>query len=283
MKLGKMRFPDGRETIAVAQDDAVIPLTLTGGLFQTLTDILESDDAAATVALLIDRTVAPTPISAVTPLSLVEAQEVWGAGVTYTRSRTARMQESATGATHYERVYAAPRPELFFKATPSRVVASGQQVRIRKDALWNVPEPELVLVLNSHMKLVGYTIGNDMSSRDIEGENPLYLPQAKVYDGSCALGPCVLLADTPLPKSTTIAVTITRKGGVIFTGSTSIAEIKREFNELVSYLFRDNTFPTGAYLMTGTGVVPEDDFTLEHGDVVTIVIEGIGTLSNTVT
>ena len=215
----------------------------------------------------------------------IGTQEVWAAGVTYYRSRSARIEESkdAGGGTFYDRVYSADRPELFFKATARRVIGPGGNIRIRTDATWSVPhEPELTLVINPRAEIVGYTIGNDMSSRDIEGENPLYLPQAKVYDGSCALGPCVLLADIPLPKSTTIAVTITRKGGVVFTGSTSIAEIKREFNELVSYLFRDNTFPTGACLMTGTGVVPEDDFTLAHGDVVAIVIEGIGTLSNTV-
>ena len=214
----------------------------------------------------------------------IGTQEVWAAGVTYYRSRSARIEESkdAGGGTFYDRVYSAERPELFFKATARRVIGPGGNIRIRTDATWSVPEPELTLVINPNAEIVGYTIGNDMSSRDIEGENPLYLPQAKVYDGSCALGPCVLLADTLLPKSTAIAVTITRKGGVVFTGSTSIAEIKREFTELVSYLFRDNTFPIGAYLMTGTGVVPGDDFTLAHGDIVTIVIDGIGALSNTV-
>jgi 2-dehydro-3-deoxy-D-arabinonate dehydratase len=217
-------------------------------------------------------------------LAPIGTQEVWAAGVTYYRSRSARIEESkdAGGGTFYDRVYSAERPELFFKATARRVIGPGANVRIRTDATWSVPEPELTLVINPKAEIVGYTVGNDMSSRDIEGENPLYLPQAKVYDGSCALGPCVLLADAPLPKTTTIAITITRSGGVVFTGSTSIAEIKREFTELVSYLFRDNTFPTGACLMTGTGVVPEDDFTLAHGDIVAITIDGIGTLSNTV-
>jgi 2-dehydro-3-deoxy-D-arabinonate dehydratase len=217
-------------------------------------------------------------------LAPIGTQEVWAAGVTYYRSRSARIEESkdAGGGTFYDRVYSAERPELFFKATARRVVGPGANVRIRTDATWSVPEPELTLVINPRAEIVGYTIGNDMSSRDIEGENPLYLPQAKVYDGSCALGPCILLADAPLPKTTTIAITITRRGGVVFTGSTSIAEIKREFTELVNYLFRDNTFPSGACLMTGTGVVPEDDFTLAHGDIVSITIDGIGTLSNTV-
>ena len=217
-------------------------------------------------------------------LAPIGTQEVWAAGVTYFRSRSARIEESkdAGGGTFYDRVYSAERPELFFKATARRVIGPGGNVRIRTDATWSVPEPELTLVINPRAEIVGYTIGNDMSSRDIEGENPLYLPQAKVYDGSCALGPCVLLADVPLPKTTTIAVTITRGGGVVFTGSTSIAEIKRAFPELVSYLFRDNSFPTGACLLTGTGVVPGDDFTLAHGDIVAITIDGIGTLSNTV-
>ena len=217
-------------------------------------------------------------------LAPIGTQEVWAAGVTYYRSRSARIEESkdAGGGTFYDRVYSAERPELFFKATARRVIGPGKNIRIRTDATWSVPEPELTLVLNPSAQIVGYTIGNDMSSRDIEGENPLYLPQAKVYDGSCALGPCVLLADFPLPKTTTISVTIQRTGNTVFTGSTSIAEIKRELTELVSYLFRDNTFPTGACLMTGTGVVPEDDFTLAHGDLVAITIEGIGTLSNTV-
>jgi 2-dehydro-3-deoxy-D-arabinonate dehydratase len=225
-----------------------------------------------------------TPPAANEIVAPIGTQEVWAAGVTYYRSRSARIEESkdAGGGTFYDRVYSAERPELFFKATARRVIGPGGNIRIRTDATWSVPEPELTLVINPNAEIVGYTIGNDMSSRDIEGENPLYLPQAKVYDGSCALGPCVLLADTPLPKSTAISISIKREGSVVFTGSTSIAEIKREFNELVSYLFRDNTFPTGACLMTGTGVVPEDDFTLAHGDVVTIVIDGIGTLSNTV-
>jgi len=217
-------------------------------------------------------------------LAPIGSQEVWAAGVTYYRSRSARIEESkdAGGGTFYDRVYSAERPELFFKATARRVIGPGGNIRIRSDATWSVPEPELTLVINPAAEIVGYTIGNDMSSRDIEGENPLYLPQAKVYDGSCALGPCVLLADGPLPKTANISITIKRHGGVVFTGSTSIAEIKREFSELVSYLFRDNTFPAGACLMTGTGVVPEDDFTLAHGDVVTITIDGIGTLNNTV-
>lgn len=217
-------------------------------------------------------------------LAPVVGQEVWAAGVTYYRSRNARIEESkdAGGGSFYDRVYAAERPELFFKATGRRVVGHGKSVRIRSDAKWSVPEPELTLLVNPAGAIVGYTIGNDMSSRDIEGENPLYLPQAKVYDGSCALGPGVLLAPEPLPKTTTIHLEIVRDGKVAFSGDTTLAELKRDPKELVSYLFRDNSFPQGAYLMTGTGIVPGDDFTLASEDVVRISIEGIGALENTV-
>ena len=215
----------------------------------------------------------------------IASQEVWAAGVTYFRSRNARMEESkdAGGGTFYDRVYEATRPELFFKATPQRVVGPNGNVRIRSDATWSVPEPELTLVLDSRGNIAGYTIGNEMSSRDIEGENPLYLPQAKVYDGSCALGPCILIAENPLPKSTTISVKIYRGDQNVFTGQTTLAELKRDPQELAAYLFRECSFPYGAFLMTGTGIVPDDTFTLAHGDVIAISIEGIGTLRNTVT
>ena len=217
-------------------------------------------------------------------LAPIGSQEVWAAGVTYFRSRSARMEESkdAGGGSFYDRVYSARRPELFFKATARRVVNPGANVRIRSDATWSVPEPELTLLLNPRGEIIGYTIGNDMSSRDIEGENPLYLPQAKVYDGSCALGPCVLLSREPLAKSTRIEIDITRDGASEFKGSTTLAELKREPKELASYLFRDNCFPNGAYLMTGTGIVPGDEFTLAHGDLISISIEGIGILENRV-
>jgi 2-dehydro-3-deoxy-D-arabinonate dehydratase len=212
------------------------------------------------------------------------SQEVWAAGVTYYRSRTARMEEakSAGGGDFYDRVYAAARPELFFKATPHRVRGHGEAVRIRSDARWNVPEPELTLVVTSRGAIVGYTIGNDMSSRDIEGENPLYLPQAKVYDGSCALGPAVLVSDGPLPSSTGIHLTITRSGRVVFDGATTLASMKRSPKELVEYLYRDNRFPSGCLLLTGTGIVPPDEFTLASGDEITIAIDHIGTLVNCV-
>ena len=214
----------------------------------------------------------------------IGSQEVWAAGVTYFRSRDARMEESkdAGGGSFYDRVYSAVRPELFFKATARRVVGPGARVRIRTDADWSVPEPELTLLLNPRGEIIGYTIGNDMSSRDIEGENPLYLPQAKVYDGSCALGPCVLLANEPLPKNTVIQIQIVRDGRAAFEGHTTLTELKRDPKEVASWLFRDNSFPDGAYLMTGTGIVPGDEFTLAHGDLIRISINGIGTLENAV-
>lgn len=214
----------------------------------------------------------------------IGSQEVWAAGVTYFRSRNARMEESksAGGGSFYDRVYEAERPELFFKATAGRVVGPGQAVRIRRDAKWSVPEPELTLVVSPGGKIVGYTIGNDMSSRDIEGENPLYLPQAKVYDGSCALGPGMLVSSAELDKSTGIQVEILRGGEAAFSGATTLAELKRRPEELVSYLYRECSFPHGCLLMTGTGIIPPDTFTLEPGDEVRITIEGIGTLVNPV-
>ncbi len=217
-----------------------------------------------------------------TALAPILSQEVWAAGVTYYRSRSARVAESedAGGGDFYDRVFAAQRPELFFKATGRRVVGPGGAVRVRSDAKWSVPEPELTLLINPAGVIVGYTIGNDMSSRDIEGENPLYLPQAKVYDGSCALGPCVLLSTEPLGKTTTIELAIARQGQTVFTGSTTLAELKRAPQELTEYLFRNNSFPQGVFLMTGTGIVPGDDFTLASGDVIRISIDGVGTLEN---
>lgn len=218
-------------------------------------------------------------------LAPIQSQEVWAAGVTYYRSRDARMEESrdAGGGSFYDRVYSAERPELFFKATASRVSGPGQPVRIRRDAQWSVPEPEWTLLINPRGQIVGCTIGNDMSSRDIEGENPLYLPQAKVYQGSCALGPSILIASEPLPPSTTIALTVDRAGAVAFSGSTTLAELKRNPVSLVEYLFRDNLFPNGVFLMTGTGIVPHDEFTLAEGDLVRIRIDGLGELVNPVT
>ncbi|MEO6393256.1 MAG: fumarylacetoacetate hydrolase family protein [Pyrinomonadaceae bacterium] len=211
----------------------------------------------------------------------VDVQEVWACGVTYERSKVARMKESEGGGDLYDLVYSAARPELFFKSTARRVVGTGQPVRIRRDSAWNVPEPELALVLSAAGKIVGYTIGNDMSSRSIEGENPLYLPQAKVYDGSCALGPGVLLAnETQISRA--ILMKISRREMVVFSSESSTAKIRRPLQELANYLFRELTFPDGVVLLTGTGIVPPDNFTLESGDTIAIAIEGIGTLVNTV-
>ena len=217
-------------------------------------------------------------------LAPIVSQEVWAAGVTYYRSRTARIEESqdAGGGDFYDRVYTAERPELFFKATPHRVAGSGAKVRFRRDSEWNVPEPELALLVTHEAKIVGYTIGNDMSSRDIEGANPLYLPQAKVYDKSCALGPCVYVSETMLPATTGIQLSITRDGKPVFDGETVLAQLKRTPESLVEFLFRDNSFPFGCVLLTGTGIVPPDDFTLQHGDEISINIEPIGTLVNVV-
>jgi 2-dehydro-3-deoxy-D-arabinonate dehydratase len=213
----------------------------------------------------------------------LDAQEVWGAGVTYERSKVAREQESEQAATFYDRVYRAARPELFFKATASRVVGPGGAIRVRRDSRWCVPEPELVLVLSPDLEIVGFTIGNDVSARDIEGENPLYLPQAKVYDACCSLGPAITLASA-MPARETIAIKmeIERGSTVVFQGETSIARMARRFEELIEWLARDNLFPTGVYLLTGTGIVPPDDFTLAAGDIVRITIDGIGSLVNPV-
>jgi 2-dehydro-3-deoxy-D-arabinonate dehydratase len=219
-----------------------------------------------------------------TLLPPIESQEVWAAGVTYYRSRTARMAEAETagGGDFYDRVYNAERPELFMKATPSRVVGHGAAVRIRRDSKWNVPEPELTLLVSPRGKILGYTIGNDMSSRDIEGANPLYLPQAKVYDKCCAIGPAILITNEPLAATTGIHLNIDRAGQNVFSGSTTLASMKRRPEELVEYLYRESSFPNGAFLLTGTGVVPPDAFTLAPGDLVNIAIDGIGQLTNTV-
>jgi 2-dehydro-3-deoxy-D-arabinonate dehydratase len=212
----------------------------------------------------------------------IEHQEVWASGVTYYRSRSARIEESkdAGGGDFYDRVYSAERPELFFKAVAHKVAGPNSAVRIRSDAKWSVPEPELTLVINARGEIIGYTVGNDMSSRDIEGANPLYLPQAKVYDRSCALGPGILMRETPLPSTTEIAMEILRGGQAEFSGTILLAEMKRDPQTLVEYLYRDQSFPFGCFLLTGTGIIPPDAFTLQSGDEIRISISGIGTLVN---
>jgi 2-dehydro-3-deoxy-D-arabinonate dehydratase len=235
------------------------------------------------------RSIGTFPVLAGSPLAAPQAllapigsQEVWAAGVTYHRSRTARIEESKStgGENFYDRVYNAERPELFFKATPNRVVGHCGKVAIRQDASWSVPEPELALLVSPSGNILGYTIGNDMSSRDIEGENPLYLPQAKVYNRSCALGPGILVSSQPLSPATQIQLEILRAGQTAFSGSTTLAGLRRDPGILVHYLYRDNVFPNGCFLLTGTGIVPPDSFTLQHGDEIRITIDGIGTLVN---
>ena len=231
-----------------------------------------------------DRSGSSAPIDEATILPPILGQEVWAAGVTYIRSREARMEESqgSGGSDFYDRVYVAERPELFFKSTLSRTVGHREDIGIRRDSNWNVPEPELTVAATKQGTILGYTVGNDVSSRDIEGENPLYLPQAKVYSRSCALGPCVLLSDKPLPPSTQITMHIKRDGKEIMNGTTDLSRLKRSVASLVAYLYRSNVFPLGCYLMTGTGVVPPSGFTLQGGDEVRIAIDGIGTLVNRV-
>ena len=276
------RFQNALGEVRVGQivdESGVVDLSAVG--ITSVTELLEDENRVARVESLAEAQ--PLQLSEVTLLTPVEQQEVWAAGVTYLRSKKARMEESDFSANAYDQVYDAPRPEIFFKALPEKVVGPNESVGIRSDSKWNVPEPELTLVVNSAKELVGVSIGNDMSSRDIEGENLLYLPQAKVYDKSCAIGPCIMTgASEEEIRHWTIGVEISRQGEVVFNGETSIDNIKRSFSELLDYLGRSQSFPHGAMLLTGTGVVPGDDFTLAEKDVVSIHISGIGTLENPV-
>jgi 2-dehydro-3-deoxy-D-arabinonate dehydratase len=281
MKLAKIRRANGDETVGVVDGVHIVPLSLTAGQYESLADILDSDNPATTAEFLIDGDAERVSPTEVTMLAPIDRQEVWAAGVTYRRSKQARMDESNSAARFYDMVYEAPRPELFYKANARRVSGPNAPVRIRSDSKWNVPEPELALVLNSRLHLVGYTIGNDMSSRDIEGENPLYLPQAKVYYQCCGLGPCVTLASAMPPiGEVDIRMTIFRSDIEVFAGETNLRQMARTFDELIEYLGRDNTFPHGVILLTGTGIVPPNDFTLRKNDRVEISIDGIGTLVN---
>jgi 2-dehydro-3-deoxy-D-arabinonate dehydratase len=282
MQLARIRQPDGRTAIGLVEGDAVAVLAASPE-HPTLARILEASDPAAVVRSLTGKGARYLSLASTTLLAPIDEQEVWAAGVTYRRSQVARMEESQGAAVFYDQVYVAKRPELFFKATPHRVAGPGQAVRIRQDARWNVPEPELALVVNSRLQLVGFTVGNDMSSRDIEGENPLYLPQAKLYDGSCALGPWITLAAAmPSIDETRIDLKVERGPTVAFEGSTTVSQMSRTFDDLLGWLARDNSFPQGVILLTGTGIVPGDEFTLAAGDIVRISISGIGTLSNPV-
>jgi 2-dehydro-3-deoxy-D-arabinonate dehydratase len=282
MKLARVAVSSGETRIVSINESDLQLLDLTQvENTRRLSDILHSKDPIGLAKFLIDQKADPLPFSDVRFLAPIDQQEVWAAGVTYKRSQVARMEESETGASHYDRVYSAPRPEIFFKATPGRVAGPGQVLRVRYDSNWSVPEPEFTLVISPKGRLVGYTIGNDMSARDIEGENPLYLPQAKLYKQCAGLGPCVLLVDGDLDlEATQIELSITRDGGEVFSGDTNLGQMARTFDDLINWLYRENDLPTGAFLMTGTGIVPDDDFTLEDGDSVSISITGIGTLTN---
>ena len=282
MKICRFLSGDAVVRIGLVGDDAhVTDLTPAG--ITTLSQVLESADPVALLSGVDRQTLPRLALAGVILRPPIERQEVWAAGVTYLRSKTARMEESDFSATAYDRVYDAERPEIFFKAIAEKVVPTGEAVGIRRDAKWSVPEPELALVINSRGQIVGCSIGNDMSSRDIEGENLLYLPQAKVYDRSCALGPCICLgvkeADV---RDWTVRSTIVRAGAPVFSGETRLGNIKRSFDELAGYLCRSQSFPHGAVLLTGTGIVPPDDFTLHEHDVVEIEIASIGVLRNSV-
>ena len=285
MRLARVRTNEGTTGVAVlAEDGSARLLDLTGSQsISSLADLLHSADPTAGANRLLEAGASELAQGSYRCLAPIDCQEVWAAGVTYKRSQVARMEESESAATHYDKVYTADRPELFLKATPHRVAGPGDPVRVRADSDWTVPEPELVLVISPDLRLVGYSIGNDVSARDIEGENPLYLPQAKCYRESAGLGPCVLLADSPLDRSgTEIGIEIERGGEVVFEGTTNVDRMARTFEDLIEWLGRENVFPDGVLLMTGTGVVPPDEFTLQDGDTVSISITGIGTLTNPV-
>jgi 2-dehydro-3-deoxy-D-arabinonate dehydratase len=278
------RFKNGSDVVRIGlvTDDSVL-LDLTSKGIAAMQPLLESDDPVGKLKQIAQSNLPRVPLSEVQMCAPVERQEVWAAGVTYLRSKTARMEESDFSATAYDKVYTAERPEIFFKSLPEKVVATSEPVGIRRDAKWNVPEPELALVMNSRGMIVGHTIGNDMSSRDIEGENLLYLPQAKTYNCSCALGPWITLG-TPEPaaREWKIKIEIHRSGQSVFGGETSVGQIKRSFEELSRFLFRCQVFPHGAVLLTGTGIVPPDTFTLHERDVIKIEITGIGSIQNPV-
>ena len=268
-----------QEAIFVHHEDHAYPLKE-----NSIDALIAHHDLHSSLAATIDTTPPADHLLHAPLLAPVGNQEVWAAGVTYYSSRRARIAESkdAGGGDFYDRVYSAERPELFFKALGAKVAGPDSPVKIRRDATWSVPEPELTLVINPRGQIIGYTIGNDMSSRDIEGTNPLYLPQAKVYDRSCAIGPGILIRKEPMPSTTQISLDILRSDKITFSGTTTLAELKRNPTTLVEYLFRDQTFPYGCFLLTGTGIVPPDSFTLHSKDTIRISIKGIGTLENTV-
>lgn len=278
-----IRFQEGQRhpRFGLLEDSSVIDLSAAG--LDRLSGLLNGPDPVAVLRALASSGLPRLALDGLRLLAPVDQQEVWAAGVTYLRSKKARMEESDFSASAYDRVYEAPRPELFFKSLPQKVSGPGGPVGIRSDARWNVPEPELAVVLNSRGELVGFTAGNDMSSRDIEGENLLYLPQAKTYRHSCALGPCLVMGVTEAEaRAWTITIAIRRAGAEVFRGETSVGQIKRGFQELADYVFRSQEFPSGVILLTGTGVIPPDAFTLAAGDRISIEIGPLGVLENEV-
>lgn len=282
MRLCRFQDSPGRIAVGMASgEDAILDLTAAG--VPSLTALFESNSLAADLEGLSRQNVPRHLLSSIQLLAPVEHQEIWAAGVTYLRSKTARMEESDFSANAYDRVYEAARPELFFKSIAEKVVGPGAPVGIRRDSRWSVPEPELALVINSRGAVVGCTIGNDMSSRDIEGENLLYLPQAKIYSRSCAIGPFIAVGVAEREvRGWRMSIGIRRQEQIVFTGHTEIYRMKRSFDELAGFLFRSQVFPRGAMLLTGTGVVPPDTFTLQEGDVIQMELTGVGVLSNPV-
>ncbi|MBL9135709.1 MAG: fumarylacetoacetate hydrolase family protein [Verrucomicrobiales bacterium] len=281
MKICRFQVGANAPRIGILLDDAIVDLAIAG--IGTLTELLETTALPARLGELVRRPLPRVPLTEARLLSPVEHQEIWAAGVTYLRSKAARMEESSFSARAYDQVYEASRPELFYKSSPEKAVGPGDAVGIRSDARWSVPEPELALVLNSRGEVAGFTVGNDMSSRDIEGENLLYLPQAKIYHRSCAIGPCIVVGVTDADARTwSIDLEIRRGDQTVFHGETSVSRMKRLFGELAEWLFRSQKFPRGAILLTGTGIVPPDNFTLQPGDRVRIRISGIGVLQNEV-
>jgi 2-dehydro-3-deoxy-D-arabinonate dehydratase len=284
MQFGKIRRANGEVAVVLVEGGQVFTLDMSRRPdVASLADLLHTSNPLELARELIDTSVSLEPCGDQCFLAPVDRQEIWAAGVTYKRSKIAREEESHGAAQFYDKVYTADRPELFMKATPERVVGPGQPVRVRADSKWSVPEPELALVVSPSLKIVGFTVGNDMSARDIEGENPLYLPQAKIYKQSCAVGPLItpVAKMRPLP-GVEIRLVIQRGGKVVFEGSTTLAQMARTPEALVEWLGKENEFPNGAILLTGTGIVPPDEFSLAAGDAVAISIAGIGTLANPV-
>ncbi|VTR98185.1 fumarylacetoacetate hydrolase family protein [Tuwongella immobilis] len=283
MQLAKVRRSTGDVHFGAIQNDQFHRFDGLADAPATLAALLHGPNPYATAKRLLEAAPTGESLSAFTLLAPIDEQEVWAAGVTYRRSKVAREEESVGAAQFYDKVYSAPRPELFFKATPARVIRPGDGVRVRSDSKWSVPEPEFALVVTPDLRIVGATIGNDMSARDIEGENPLYLPQAKIYDRSCSVGPVITLLEA-MPKlpEVEIRLRIHRGGQLAFDGNTTLAALNRTPESLVEWLGKENAFPTGVILLTGTGIVPPDEFTLHIGDVITIGISGIGELVNPV-